>query len=116
MYRDRHLSQAEIKMIFRVADLNHDNQVSFQEWIDFHGLFVEPFQLADSRKFYLLSEDNLWDEAFKSGFLEHIRYLVKANQVENLIGSLDRFDLRMNLNFADYIFLRRANLAWGQCS
>jgi len=41
------MSTGEIKLIFRNADRNKDNKVSFAEWADFHTLFVAPFELVD---------------------------------------------------------------------
>lgn len=49
-------------MIFRVADRNHDEQVSFQEWADFHALFVEPFEVADRSHTYLLKNEDLQED------------------------------------------------------
>lgn len=36
IYRNHHMSSGEIKIIFRNADRNRDNKVSFAEWADFH--------------------------------------------------------------------------------
>lgn len=33
-----------------------------------------------------------------------------------LIECFDRWNNGKNLNFADYVFLRKANLAWKECS
>lgn len=53
------MSFGEIKKVFETADRDHDNKVSFQEWDDFYTLFVEPFEVADQRDFYLLEEGDL---------------------------------------------------------
>jgi len=36
IYRNHHMSSGEIKIVFRNADRNRDNKVSFAEWADFH--------------------------------------------------------------------------------
>jgi hypothetical protein len=58
------MSQAEIKLIFRTADRNHDNKISFKEWGDFHALFITPFEEADRSGIYLLGKGDL-DEMFR---------------------------------------------------
>lgn len=47
IYRNHHMSVGEIKIVFRNADRNKDNKVSFAEWADFHALFVAPFEMID---------------------------------------------------------------------
>jgi len=47
IYRNHHMSAGEIKIVFRNADRNKDNKVSFAEWADFHQLFVAPFEMID---------------------------------------------------------------------
>lgn len=47
IYRGHHMTTGEIRLIFRTADRNRDNKVSFSEWADFHTLFVEPFEMID---------------------------------------------------------------------
>jgi len=74
-FKGKHLSFGEIKLIFQTADRNHDNKVSFQEWDDFYTLFVEPFEEADQRDFYLLEEGDLEPmfEAEENNFFDGIR-------------------------------------------
>lgn len=50
------MTSGEIRIIFRTADRNRDNKVSFAEWADFHTLFVAPFELVDQRQEYWLEE------------------------------------------------------------
>jgi hypothetical protein len=40
---------------------------------------------------------------------------LKADRAEDVMNYLDR-GRSMKLNFADYIFLRKANLAWKECA
>lgn len=47
IYAKHHMSSGEIKLVFRTADRNRDNKVSFAEWADFHTLFVGPFEEVD---------------------------------------------------------------------
>lgn len=48
------MTLGEIKLIFRTADKNKDNKVSMEEWGEFHGLFVLPFEEVDQRGEYWL--------------------------------------------------------------
>lgn len=52
---------------------------------------------------------------FKSDALPNID-IKGDDQINNLISSFDRYDYFMRLNFVDYLFLRRSNLAWGECA
>jgi len=54
VFSKHHVSRGEVKVIFKTADINEDNMISIQEWGDFHGLFIEPFEEADSGGEYLL--------------------------------------------------------------
>jgi len=36
VYRGHHMTSGEIRILFRDADRNKDNKVSFAEWADFH--------------------------------------------------------------------------------
>jgi len=107
----------EIKLIFRTADRNRDNQVSFAEWNDFHKLFVAPFEEIDQRGEYwldagdvalALSEDQDW--------FNGIKHFVPEDEQALLIEQFDRFNQEQNLNFADYLFLRKCNLAFKECA
>jgi len=41
---------------------------------------------------------------------------VQAEDYEELLECFDRFHNGNQLNFADYLFLRKANLAWKECT
>ena len=57
LYRNHHLSTGEIKIVFRTADANEDNRISADEWADFHGLFIEPFEDADGSGDYTIGKN-----------------------------------------------------------
>lgn len=114
-YKNHHLSFGEIKLIFQTADRNHDNKVSFQEWQDFFTLFVEPFQSIDSDGNYLLSQEDLWAAiSAEDTLFDGVQ--VTEEEVPRLVQQFDRFNSGNQLNFADYLFLRKANLAWKECA
>lgn len=57
--------------------------------------------------------------AVEEEFLEHVR--LGEDDIQELAAAFDRFDnefiaLGGQMNFADYIFLRKANLAWNECT
>jgi len=114
-FKNHHMSFGEIKLVFQTADRNHDNKVSFQEWDDFYTLFVQPFEEADQRGVYLLEMGDLEpmltaEETLFDGI--HI----DPKDYEELLEYFDRFNNGNQLNFADYMFFRKANLAWKECA
>lgn len=57
LFRNKHLQKGEIKVIFVTADINEDDKISSQEWNDFHGLFIEPFEELDTIGDYLIDKN-----------------------------------------------------------
>jgi len=66
------VTKGEIKIIFRTADLNDDNQISTDEWANFHGLFIEPFEEADGNGDYVLNPFGV-DYVLQSDWFKAIR-------------------------------------------
>jgi len=50
----------------------------------------------------------------ENGFFDGIR--AQPEDYEELLEYFDRFNHGNQLNFADYLFLRKANLAWKECA
>jgi len=48
--------------------------------------------------------------------MDGIQELLNPSNLELLIGCFDRWNQDSKLNFADYLFLRKSNLAWKECS
>jgi hypothetical protein len=113
------MSAGEIRIIFRNADRNKDNKVSFAEWADFHNLFVAPFEMVDQRGEYWLDQADLemaTSEETGEGWLDGFHLDEEIADMEFLIAQFDRFNQENNLNFADYMFLRKSNLAFKHCA
>ena len=118
VFKNRELTQGEIKIVFRTADVNSDKKVSPLEWNQFWDLFVNPFQILDIGNKYLADEIDIMIR-LEDEFLSNVD--IDSDQVEDLCTVFDRFDneyveLGGSLNFADYLFLRKANLAWTECT
>lgn len=41
---------------------------------------------------------------------------IAGEDMEELLEYFDRFNIGNRLNFADYLFFRKANLAWKECA
>jgi len=55
----------EIKEIFRICDLDHDNHISAEEWANFKKLFVDEYESCGPDENYKLNVDGL-TECFNS--------------------------------------------------
>lgn len=90
-----------------------------EEWGEFHGLFVVPFEEVDQRGEYWLDAGDVQlalDPEADPQWLAGIVYEVTDETLPLMIEQFDRFNQEQNLNFADYLFLRKANLAWKECA
>jgi hypothetical protein len=110
------ITRGELEQIFLFADQNKDDTVDHTEWEAFLTLFVLPFESCDKKGENLLGEDE-----FKSCF--------DADPKTKLVQFRRRFDstkysLIMRvistrganlMNFADYLFVRKALFGWQQC-
>ena len=83
-----------------------------EDWDLFYAAFIKPFETdCDKDKDYLLSEAELAD-CLKSPRFATLPPEIQDAKKYNVTAMLNKD----NLNLADYIFLRRANLAWNQCA
>ena len=112
IYKNHKLTLGEIKHVFTTADMNRDNQVDASEWKMFYKLFVKPFERCDADLDYTIDSKEM-EKCFESKYLNSTK--LTKDDVPEVINSLDRNN-KTNLTFVDYIFLRRVNLAWKECT
>jgi len=109
------LSRGEIEQIFLFADINRDDLIEQYEWDSFTELFILPFEACDDGDYILKVED------FKKCF--------EADPRSKLINFIDKynnnkFDVivdivsshgKKEMNFSDYLILRKALFGWKEC-
>jgi len=127
------LNKYEIAEVFDLADINKTGSLSKEEWRNFYSIFVDDFQ-------GVCNEDGDWyltpTELAKCMYTAHwVRYFApmgawdistKAfgpnegeekstkNFAEDIVYSADKGgDGR--LNFLEYLYLRKASVAWYKC-
>lgn len=108
------LTQGEIRSIFRLCDKNQDDSISPKEWSHFRKLFIRPFEQNCLCGDKPLIKDTCLEKCIKKTKLMQFIGAKKWNP-KIIYEILDR-ENENNLNFNDYIFLRRANFAWKECS
>lgn len=59
LFKDRHMSKGEVRLLFRLTDLNKDTKVDTNEWFNFYTLFIAPFEACDKDKDYYLNKEEL---------------------------------------------------------
>ncbi len=110
--KDVNLYQSEIMSLFNLIDKKHIGRISQSDWEFFYHNFITPFETdCDKDKDYLLSEAEV-TECLKSPKLKDLPAEIQDAKTYNVTAMLSKD----NLNLNDYVFLRRANLAWNQCS
>ena len=110
---NHHLKEGEIRTIFKTADRNKDNEISGEEWHYFYKLFIQPFEEdCDKDGNYKVTDKEIV-KCLKSDTLNGTA--LNKEDSQKVLDILDRENEKA-INFADYLFLRRANLAWKECA
>jgi hypothetical protein len=113
------MSQYEISEVFSTVDLDGDGLVSPIEWKKFYFAFVVPYyDQCDINHDYLLDDIevkmclNRIDSA--ANFRDAMDLYGDVFSYERLVNILSSRteDPRPSINFHEYLYLRRATLAW----
>ena len=99
-----------------MVDKNKDNNVGRDEWATFVQIFLRPFKKlckADQNPELTLQQVT---ECIKADTNMPFAGLDKSKLAENVFDALDKDRQKSKFNFMDYIFLRRAHLAWKNCA
>jgi hypothetical protein len=110
------MTRGELEQIFVFADKNHDDLVDQKEWDAFSALFVFPFEACDSNGDYVLSDEEFkicWDADPKTKFVEFKKTYEEKKYM--LIMDVVQTRGKNEINFSDYLFVRRSLFAWREC-
>lgn len=110
------LTRGETEQIFNFLDQNKDDMVDMSEWSAFVQLYILPFEACDMNHNYLLEKDDFklcFDKDPKTRQVAFRRRHEKK-KYEIMMDILSTRG-RSVLNFADYLFLRKALFGWENC-
>jgi hypothetical protein len=110
------MTRGEAQQVFTFADSNKDELIDFKEWDAFKQFFIIPFEQCDKNKDYILDKTEFeacWKSDPKSKFVE-FKGKFKGKESESLMGIV-KTRAKLEINFADYIFLRKSLFAWQNC-
>ena len=107
------MASSEIKDLWLTCDLNGDNHISFEEWSKFYKIFIVPFEkcIGENPKGYIIEKSTL-EKCFHTDSLQGFYWNYKNDEKTSrlILNILDRTN-QQNINLANYIFLRRINVA-----
>jgi len=110
------MTRGELEQIFGFVDVNKDDMIDQKEWDGFSSLFVYPFEACDDNGDYILDE-NEFKKCFeadpKSKMIDWRRRFQKDHI--KLMMSIVSSRGANELNFSDYLFIRKALFGWTQC-
>lgn len=111
-----HLTRGEMEQIFFFTDKNHDDLLDQTEWDAFSSLFILPFEACDTNANYLLDP-----EEFKACFdadprTKLVQFRRRYEDTKHKL-IMDTVSTRGNseINFSDYLIIRRSLFAWQMC-
>jgi len=110
------MTRGEAEQIFTFVDQNKDDMIDHKEWDAFVALFILPFEACDSNKNYVLElkEFEACFNADPKSKLITFRRRYEADKFRIMINSVSNRGAD-ELNFANYLFLRKALFGWKQC-
>jgi hypothetical protein len=110
------LTRGELEQIFYFADQDRDDLIDQKEWDAFAALFLLPFEACDTNGDYILDEKEYtrcFEADPKIKFIEFRRRFQK-NKVSIIMSTVTNRGVN-EINFSDYLFIRKALFGWTQC-
>jgi hypothetical protein len=110
------ITRGELEEIFNFMDMNKDDLVEPKEWDAFSQLFIFPFEACDKNGDNLLDEKE-WKDCYDSdpkSKLVEFRRRYQENIYRTMMDIVTAGGDE-HMNFADYLFLRKALFGWRQC-
>lgn len=110
------MTRGEAEQIFTFVDQNKDDMIDHKEWDAFVALFILPFESCDTNKNYVLELKEFqacFDSDPKTKFIQ-FRRRYEESKHKLIVNSLSNRGSD-EMNFADYLFLRKALFGWKQC-
>jgi len=110
------MTRGETEQLFNFVDQNKDDMVDMQEWGAFSQLFIMPFEACDVSHNYLL-EIKEFQACFEKDPKTKAIVFRRRYQDRKFSLMMDAISSRGRavVNFADYVFLRKALFGWHSC-
>jgi hypothetical protein len=112
------LTRGEAEEIFFFADANRDDFVDHSEWNQFNTLFILPFESCDTKGDYLLNAAELkicFEADPRSSFVTFRRRYNDDDNKYKVMKDILSSRAGGDLNFSDYLFIRKALFGWKEC-
>jgi hypothetical protein len=110
------LTKGEAEQIFYFVDADKKDTVSQKEWQDFVALFVLPFEACDKDNNKVLNEEEFkicFDNDPRTRFIE-FRKRYDTSKYGLIMDTISTRGKR-EINFADYLFVRKVLYGWKEC-
>jgi hypothetical protein len=108
LMKNRGMIPGEIQFVFNTVDRNKNNKLDQIEWQSFWLVFIEPFEKCDTGKKYLMNADE-FGKCLEEPELKGLQ--LTADNTTKIFEIINKDEENL-ITFADYLFLRRANLGW----
>jgi hypothetical protein len=110
------LTRGEAEQLFHFIDINRNDSIAQKEWNAFVSLFVLPFEACDKDTNKILNEEEFkvcFENDPRSKYLQfRKRYdTTKYGLIMDTISTRGKREI----NFADYLFVRKALYGWKEC-
>jgi hypothetical protein len=110
------LTKGEAEQIFYFIDVDKKDTVSQREWQDFVSLFILPFEACDKDSNKVLNEEEFkacFDNDPRAKFIE-FRKRYDTTKYGLILDTISTRGKR-EINFADYLFVRKVLYGWKEC-
>ena len=110
------LTRGELEQIFVFADLNRDDLIDHYEWDKFNKFYILPFEKCDKEGKYVLNKEEFkecWTNDPKSSLIQFKKK--HGDNAHELIMSIVSSRKSKDINFSDYLLIRRSMFGWQQC-
>ena len=109
------ITRGEAEQIFLFADTRTENTITTDEWDKFRTFFIIPFENCDKNRNYVLDIKEFtscWKEDSRTKSVD----LSKSGKdpYKNIMKIIS-YRNNSEINFADYLFIRKTLYAWDSC-
>merc|ERR1712032_1091483 len=110
------LTRGETEQLFNFVDQNKDDMIDKGEWGAFTQLFIMPFEACDMSHDYLI-EPKEFKTCFDKDPKTKLVTFRRRQEKDKYTLMMDVISTRGRsvVNFADYVFLRKALFGWQNC-
>merc|ERR1712032_59161 len=110
------LTRGETEQLFNFVDQNKDDMIDKGEWGAFTQLFIMPFEACDMSHDYLI-EPKEFKTCFDKDPKTKLVTFRRRQEKDKYVLMMDVISTRGRsvVNFADYVFMRKALFGWQNC-